>query len=637
MAFVAAAPDLTDLIVDFTLDPVGGAGGSFVPLSRLINTTAPLTGGGDLSADRTFALTTSPAGQTPVGVTRLITATSPLRIDGGASADLSANRTLSVLAFGAANAGVVPQTGGVGAGYYLDATGAWVAGTVVGVSSITATAPLVASAATGAVTLSANVAGILVGGIAPPTGGADSTKFLCATNPISWAVPGIGNFVRLQGSTPGTPDSGNWNVSGVGIAGTALVAGHTQTLGLGIVESITSSDSLYSWFTRRANLSFGLLLVQQRARGSIASPTATQDNDELGGFVATGYGNAYSGSLASGMTVKADGNGSTRQPAYINLITGDLTSIFHGRFSSAGARFESLLGSVPGNAIRALHTVDVQGTFGIKPKLFTTPVGGGVYNYTIVDTDPSVHIIDQSGQDTQVTLPSAVGRAGRRYTIIAADDAKDISVTGTGGQTINGISLYRLRRIGDSLTIFSDGSNWWTESRPISEDLSSSTSDYGTVANTVVETAITALLNPFGHYEEPNTGAVYKIRMGGKFSTTGTPTLRFKIKNTAGTTMADSGAITTPSGVTDAPWYIEFESIITDPNINYAGRILRAALHLGAASGVMTEYNMITTFGNPANGVLPASATAQWGTASASNTLTRTAMVTGMSPHTLSV
>lgn len=66
------------------LDTVSG-----VVSARLINTTAPLTGGGDLSADRTFALTTSPAGQTPVGVTRQVATTAPLAGGGALSSDLT--------------------------------------------------------------------------------------------------------------------------------------------------------------------------------------------------------------------------------------------------------------------------------------------------------------------------------------------------------------------------------------------------------------------------------------------------------------------------------------------------------------------------------------------------------------------
>lgn len=78
------------------IDDSGIAPSALVQTSRTISTTAPITGGGALSSNLTLALTTSPAGQTPVGVTRTLTATAPITIDGGTSADLSANRTLAV-------------------------------------------------------------------------------------------------------------------------------------------------------------------------------------------------------------------------------------------------------------------------------------------------------------------------------------------------------------------------------------------------------------------------------------------------------------------------------------------------------------------------------------------------------------
>jgi hypothetical protein len=93
--------------------------GSGVPTSRLINTAAPLAGGGSLASD--LSLSISPgsngdvlstvggsvvwaAGGSGVPTTRTITTTAPLRIDGGASADLSANRTLSISTNGIAAA-----------------------------------------------------------------------------------------------------------------------------------------------------------------------------------------------------------------------------------------------------------------------------------------------------------------------------------------------------------------------------------------------------------------------------------------------------------------------------------------------------------------------------------------------------
>lgn len=95
--------------------PAGAA--TVVGTLRSISTTAPLAGGGDLSADRTFTISVSPAGATTVvGTTRTITATQPVRIDGGASADLSANRTLSL------TTSPVGATTAVGTGRVLNTT-----------------------------------------------------------------------------------------------------------------------------------------------------------------------------------------------------------------------------------------------------------------------------------------------------------------------------------------------------------------------------------------------------------------------------------------------------------------------------------------------------------------------------------
>jgi hypothetical protein len=122
--------------------PPGG-----VPSARLINTTLPLTGGGDLSADRTLAINTfsstasgivpSSGGGTanflradgtwaapPGGVasTRAINTTLPLTGGG----DLSADRTLAINTFSSSASGVVPASGG-GTSNFLRADGTWAA------------------------------------------------------------------------------------------------------------------------------------------------------------------------------------------------------------------------------------------------------------------------------------------------------------------------------------------------------------------------------------------------------------------------------------------------------------------------------------------------------------------------------
>ncbi len=107
---------LTDCI--YFGDPISASVGSgFVPNARTINTTLPLTGGGDLSANRTLAINDfagSVAGAVPASTGGVVTF---LRADGAWATPPT---------FGAAAAGYAPASGG-GATNYLRADGTWAA------------------------------------------------------------------------------------------------------------------------------------------------------------------------------------------------------------------------------------------------------------------------------------------------------------------------------------------------------------------------------------------------------------------------------------------------------------------------------------------------------------------------------
>lgn len=114
--------------------------------TRSIGTTAPLSGGGNLTADRTLSVAAFAAGSSgivpasgggtvnflradgswavPSGVpsTRAINTTAPL----GGGGDLSADRTLTVSTFSDVASGIVPASGG-GAVNFLRADGSWAA------------------------------------------------------------------------------------------------------------------------------------------------------------------------------------------------------------------------------------------------------------------------------------------------------------------------------------------------------------------------------------------------------------------------------------------------------------------------------------------------------------------------------
>ncbi len=63
-----------------------------------------------------------------------------------------------------------------------------------------------------------------------------------------------------------------------------------------------------------------------------------------------------------------------------------------------------------------------------------------------------------------VNLPTAVGRAGKRFTIIHKTGSSSITLDGDGTETINGTTTYVVNPgLGNGTTIISDGSNWYTE------------------------------------------------------------------------------------------------------------------------------------------------------------------------------
>jgi len=79
-------------------------------------------------------------------------------------------------------------------------------------------------------------------------------------------------------------------------------------------------------------------------------------------------------------------------------------------------------------------------------------------NYTLTDNDYSVL---SSGSGTTITLPTAVGRLGRIYTIKRNDGTNTQTVGTTSSQTIDGSTTYSLSADKKYVTVQSDNANWW--------------------------------------------------------------------------------------------------------------------------------------------------------------------------------
>jgi len=150
-----------------------------------------------------------------------------------------------------------------------------------------------------------------------------------------------------------------------------------------------------------------------------------------------------------------------------------------------------------------------------------------------------------------------------------------------------------------------------------------------TVSNTVTETALATMTIPANDLV---AGAIFRMRVVGVASVTGTPTMTFRtrIGGTGGTQLSTSGSITFSSGVQNKPWGVEFYMTCvttgasgtmrawgqTTENFATAGN---GPTISGATSRLDVSTSAITSDTTIARDLV---VTATWGTASASNTLT---------------
>lgn len=162
------------------------------------------------------------------------------------------------------------------------------------------------------------------------------------------------------------------------------------------------------------------------------------------------------------------------------------------------------------------------------------------------------------------------------------------------------------------------------------------TSDGTAVANTTSETIVFPDTTVFANYMQD--GRVLRIRAQGKYSNTGTPTLTFRIRwgGVAGTLLAASAAVTTPSGVTNAMW--EIDAVLQTRSNGSSGTIFaigKCTVYAAVAPTVASATGAAAVTPMSAGGVTaPATATVdlttdkslsittQWSAASVSNTLT---------------
>lgn len=79
--------------------------------------------------------------------------------------------------------------------------------------------------------------------------------------------------------------------------------------------------------------------------------------------------------------------------------------------------------------------------------------------YTITDDDYAIWA-DASGGAFTITLPTAVGRAGKAFVVKRINSGSNVTVACTGGQTIDGAATEVFGSRWKTVTFMSDGANW---------------------------------------------------------------------------------------------------------------------------------------------------------------------------------
>lgn len=104
------------------------------------------------------------------------------------------------------------------------------------------------------------------------------------------------------------------------------------------------------------------------------------------------------------------------------------------------------------------YWIAIGGTYNVAgPRRSMTDVTG---NYTVL-ADDDILLINATGGNIVVTMPTAVGIRGKVYTTKRIDDsANTVTIDGDGAETVDGNTDYNLFPL-EFVEIGSDNSNWW--------------------------------------------------------------------------------------------------------------------------------------------------------------------------------
>jgi hypothetical protein len=225
--------------------------------------------------------------------------------------------------------------------------------------------------------------------------------------------------------------------------------------------NITEVTNLY--FTNARAIAAVLTGYTSGAGTVSASDTVLQAIQKLNGNIAaivslTAANLASVGHAASAKGTLVDADEITGQDSASSwsLIRVTALNIWNYIKSKADTVYQAVL--VSGTNIKTINGSSILGSGDLTVSGGT----GGAYilktaNYTLTDTEAE-GIVDCTGTHTQ-TLPTAVGRSGKKFTIKNSGTGI-ITVNTTSSQTIDGATSVRINTQYNTRTFQSDGANW---------------------------------------------------------------------------------------------------------------------------------------------------------------------------------
>ncbi len=264
-----------------------------------------------------------------------------------------------------------------------------------------------------------------------------------ATSAVSFTGALAGDVTGTQGAT---------SVVTVGGMSAANVAA-----GANLANGATSTNTALKLVARDASGNFAAGTITADLNGTATSATSAGSfTGALAGDVTglqgttsvASVGGVSAANVATGANLA---NGATSANTASKLVARDASGNFAaGAITAVSMRVSTNLGVGTSTAHTAIQVAGPVAT------AVTTKTAA----YTISDTD-SIVIADATTAAYALTLPSAVGIAGRQYLIKKRDNsANAVTVATTSSQTIDGASSFVLGSQWVFVTVISDGANW---------------------------------------------------------------------------------------------------------------------------------------------------------------------------------